>query len=55
MCMPPPFLLRTKLIGGDRGMHIEATWHKLTDGSWYMDQVTVQTPGLGGGGTDGRL
>lgn len=25
----------------DRGMHIEATWHRLTDGSWYMDEVTV--------------
>jgi len=24
-----------------RGMHIEATWHGLSDGTWYMDQVTV--------------
>jgi hypothetical protein len=24
-----------------RGMHIEATWHQLTNEMWYMDQVTV--------------
>jgi hypothetical protein len=24
-----------------RGMHIEATWHQLTNELWYMDQVTV--------------
>jgi hypothetical protein len=24
-----------------RGMHIEATWHRLTNEMWYMDQVTV--------------
>jgi hypothetical protein len=24
-----------------RGMHIEAAWHETSDGTWYMDQVTV--------------
>jgi len=24
-----------------RGMHIEGTWYQLTNGMWYMDQVTV--------------
>jgi hypothetical protein len=26
----------------NRGMHIEATWHRVSDGTWYMDQVTVR-------------
>jgi len=38
MCMSPFFGGGSD---GGRGMHIEATWHKLTDGTWYMDQVTV--------------
>jgi hypothetical protein len=25
----------------NRGMHIEAAWHRVSDGTWYMDQVTV--------------
>ena len=24
-----------------RGMHIEASWYRLSDNTWYMDQVTV--------------
>ena len=22
-------------------MHVEVTWHRLTDGMWYMDQVPI--------------
>jgi Argonaute siRNA chaperone (ARC) complex subunit Arb1 len=29
------------LLSENRGMQIEASWHQLTDGTWYMDQVTV--------------
>jgi hypothetical protein len=38
---PTPFLGMELRCAGGRGMHIEATWHRLTDGTWYMDQVTV--------------
>ena len=43
MCMNPTtsldpgFEMRTD----GRGMHIEGTWYQLTNGMWYMDQVTV--------------
>jgi hypothetical protein len=29
------------VIDSNRGMHIEATWHQTSGGTWYMDQVTV--------------
>ena len=46
MCIFSPLSFGDEVDVGDRGMHIEATWHKLTDGSWYMDQVTVRNAGF---------